>query len=135
LDYDWTAAYDAQVVGSIGHLHDGGSNTEVLVDGKLTCDNVAQYGTKPEFVQSMPPMGGAEAGHSHSGPTKHLSDMSVCHGKSLPYPEMKKGQKWTLKAHYDFDKFQGMKHEDGSLDEVMGIEIMFVRRKNSGKSA
>lgn len=130
LDYTWTAAYDGEVVGAIGHLHDGGDKTQLLVDGKLTCDNGASYGGKPEFVNA--PMDGAMAGgHSHGGATKHISDMTICHGKSVPYPHMRKGQKWQLKAFYDFDKNPGMKHENGAWDEVMGIEIMFVRRKNS----
>jgi hypothetical protein len=61
--------------------------------------------------------------------------MKVCHGEEFPHKQMKKGQVWNLKAHYDFTKFKGMQHEDGSLDEVMGIEIVFVRRKNSGAAA
>jgi hypothetical protein len=66
------------------------------------------------------------------GATTHISDINVCNGTSLPQKQMKKGQNWSLKAHYDFDKFKGMQHDDGTWDEIMGIELLFVRRKNSG---
>jgi hypothetical protein len=128
IDWDWKAAYDAEIVGSIGHLHDGGTKTQIFVDGKMACENVASYGTKPEFVQ--PEMSGMSA-HSHGAPTKHISDMSTCFGNSLSHSQMKKGQKWTLKAHYDFDQNKGMQHDDGAWDEVMGIEFIFVRKRNA----
>lgn len=111
-------------------MHDGGLKTQLLVDGKPTCDNFAKYGGKPEFVS--PPMPAGSTGHSHGGATKHISDMNVCFGKEgFAYPQMKKGQVWTLKSVYDFDQNLGMKRENGDWDEVMGIEIMFVRKKGA----
>ncbi|KAF2401129.1 hypothetical protein EJ06DRAFT_581331 [Trichodelitschia bisporula] len=132
LDYQWTASFDGELIGAIGHLHDGGERTTLAIDNKLTCTNVAKYGTKPEFIQPAslnvaPPTAG---GHTHGGDMPHISDMNVCHGPSLVGgTSMRKGQVWTLKAYYDLDKYRGMAHEDGSLEEVMGIEILFVRRK------
>lgn len=101
----------------------GGANTKVYVDGKETCDNVARYGTKPEFVQSN------NTGHHADSATSHISEIKPCYGNSLIHKEMKKGQNWNLTANYDMDKFKGMRHADGSLEEVMGIEIVYVRRK------
>jgi hypothetical protein len=103
--------------------HIGGANTKVFVDGKETCDNVARYGTKPEFVQTN------NTGHHADSATSHISEIKPCHGDSLIHKEMKKGQNWNLTAYYDMNKFKGMRHADGSLEEVMGIEIMYVRRK------
>jgi hypothetical protein len=42
---------------------------------------------------------------------------------------MKKGQVWRLQADYDFKKSNGMVHSDGSLDEVMGLSVLFIRTK------
>ncbi len=122
----------------LGHLHDGkslkyqrsqfnlitplgGTRTLLSVDGKLVCDSVATYGGTPDFVSKA-----STAGHGHQGPTKHLSDMRLC-GKELSNVQMKRGQKWRLQADYDFNKFKGMMHEDGSWDEVMGIQLAYVR--------
>ena len=102
----------------------GGTRTLLTVDGKLACDSTATYGGKPEFISK------SIDGHSH-GPTTHLSDMHICHGKGLANDEIKKGQKWRLQADYDFDKFQGMMHDDGSLDTVMGIQLVFVKIKSN----
>src|ERR1700742_1100898 len=51
LDYTWTSSLNGEVIGSIGHLHDGGDTVTLSVDGQNTCTNVAKYGTKPEYVQ------------------------------------------------------------------------------------
>jgi len=96
----------------------------MTVNGKETCQNNAQYGTKPEFIQKMD-----EGGHGH-GATKHISEMNVCSGKSLLVKKMEKGQKWNLRAWYDMDKNKGMQHEN-ALDAVMGISITFVRTKGA----
>lgn len=95
----------------------------MAVEGKQTCENVAKYGTTPEYVNEK------VMGVHATGAKKHISDMKPCYGPDFPVKEMKKGQMWTHRADYDFDKNLGMKHEDGSWDEVMGIEIMFVRVK------
>lgn len=127
LGYNWTSTIDGQVIGSIGHVHDGGVKMTFGLQGEPTtdCENIATYGTKPEFVQ---PIHAVDGPHGH-GATAHISDMSVCHGAGLPQKETKKGQIWSLKAFYDFDKFKGMANEDGSWDKVMGLALLFVRTK------
>jgi hypothetical protein len=135
LDYTWTvpSKFKGEVIGSIGHGHDGATETILKVDGKATCTNPAKYGTKPEWIQK--PMAG---GHGH-GATLHISDMAPCYGAEFPNKEVTPGQKWTLVANYDFDKNKGNVHEDklpdGTMkitpDEVMGIAITFVRVKGA----
>jgi hypothetical protein len=61
------------------------------------------------------------------GSTTHLSNMKVCFGKDLTNNKVRKGQKWRLQAHYDFNKNQPMLQEDGSLETVMGIQLVYVR--------
>lgn len=53
---------------------------------------------------------------------KHVSYMGACTAANgLNIKKMEKGQKWVLKAEYDFKTWPGMKGEDGKWDEVMGI--------------
>lgn len=53
---------------------------------------------------------------------KHISKISPCgQSKGLDVKEIKKGQKLTLAANYDFEKWPGMKEPDGSWDQVMGL--------------
>lgn len=106
-----------------GHLHDGGTRTLLTVDGQLVCDSVAEYGGKPEFISKA----GAEGGHSHGGATTHISGMNVCEGSKIANNAMKRGQKWRLQADYDFSKFKGVLHDDGELDSVMGIQLVYVK--------
>jgi hypothetical protein len=57
---------------------------------------------------------------------KHVSNMGICsNGNGLGLKQVKRGQNWTLKAIYDFDKWPGMKGDDGKWDEVMGIGTFF----------
>jgi hypothetical protein len=99
-------------------------------DGKMACDSKSAYGTKPEFVGRPAAGTGSAGGHSHGGAgMKHISEQPVCQQSTLANKTMKKGQNWELKSYYDFDAWQGNTHSDGTLDEVMGIAIMYVRRK------
>lgn len=125
----WTADFNGEILGVAGHLHDGGTDIVIETDGKRACESVAGYGEKPEFVSSaaMPGMDG----HSHAG-MPHISSMTWCtrnNGK-LNVRDLKKGQRWVLKANYDYRKFAGMTHGNGKQDNIMGIAIMFVRVKN-----
>jgi hypothetical protein len=123
VDYSWKSTINGQVIGSIGHLHDGGENITLTVDGKNTCNNLARYGTKPEYVQKT------AMGHHSGGALTHISELPACYGSQFPLKEMKAGQNWTIAANYDFNQNMGMKHEDGDWDSVMGIGIMYVRIK------
>lgn len=97
----------------------------MYVDHAETCENIALYGTKPAFVQTVV-MPGALA----EGATSHISEQKPCYGDKLPLKTMKKGQVWTNTADYDFDAHKGMKTDEGGWDAVMGIQIVFVRLKN-----
>jgi hypothetical protein len=121
----WDSNVNGDIIGLAGHLHDGGTNVVVEADGKLVCDSIASYGGSPEFLSKPQPE--PSSGHSHGG-TEHISDMTACTpGKGLGIPEIKNGQQWSLKAVYDFGKFKGMVRDNGNLDSVMGIAIMYVR--------
>jgi hypothetical protein len=106
-----------------GHLHDGGQNVQILVDGKPTCTSAATYGGSPEYMEKP-----STSSHSHGsgGAIKHISKMDQCFGDLLPYQSIVPGQKLELRALYDYRKNNGMAHKDGKQDHVMGIAIVWV---------
>jgi hypothetical protein len=112
----WTPNFNGEIMGAAGHLHDGGTNVHLLVDDELVCDSSATYGGSPEFIGKG--MGG---GH-HGGPTAHISNMSLClAGKTFGgVTKVQSGQKWNLKALYDYSAHPGMSHGGGKQDTVMG---------------
>lgn len=122
LNSTWTSTIDAEVIGILGHLHDGGLESTIHVDDKLACNNEAGYGGSPAYISKgmseMPGMDNMTAGVS----MKHISHISPC-GQSggLNVREIKKGQILTLTANYDFEKWPGMKGADGSWEQVMGL--------------
>lgn len=54
--------------------------------------------------------------------------MSRCTSQTFTNKQVKVGQKWGIRAYYDYEKHGGMMH-DGVQDKVMGIAIMYVRVK------
>lgn len=117
----WTSTLDGAIMGITGHLHDGGQSVGIDVDGQRVCDSVATYGGTPGSKSSKSPMGAG-------GATVHISGMSRCVGPTMPLKMVKKGQKWTLSAFYDYNKSLGMLEPDGKQSDVMGIAVMFFRR-------
>lgn len=55
--------------------------------------------------------------------------MSLCVGDSLGIKQLKKGQRWVLKAHYDYSKDRGNLNDVGKQEPIMGIAIMYVKIK------
>ncbi|KAE9963396.1 hypothetical protein BLS_009335 [Venturia inaequalis] len=115
----WTANFDGDIIGAAGHLHDGGQQIILDVDGQQACNSEASYGGSPEYIAKT-------AMHPGSA-TEHISKMSLCVGDSMTVKKLQKGQKWKLRAEYDYNKNKGMIHEKGKQSTVMGISIMFVR--------
>jgi hypothetical protein len=152
----WIANFDGEVLGVGGHIHDGGTHLEVIMGKDVACKSLAYYGSgqdarsRAEIVQkggvpsanikqstgsSSMSSGKSGGGHDHAG-GQHIIAMSVCgtlagHNGSpvspLTIAKVSKGQSWTIKAHYDYKQFDGMKNNKGGMDNVMGIAIMFVK--------
>ncbi|KAF2428039.1 hypothetical protein EJ08DRAFT_719738 [Tothia fuscella] len=119
----WVANFDGEIIGAAGHLHDGGQRVTLEVDGKQVCNSEAKYGETKEYVQ-------AKAMHANpNSATEHISSMSVCMGPKFLQKDLVKGQKWKLRAEYDYNKNKGMMHGNGKQSTVMGIAIMYVRVK------
>jgi hypothetical protein len=116
----WKANFEGDIIGAIGHLHDGGQKVTLDVDGKRICSSDASYGTSPEFVSRQ------KMGNPNSA-TEHISDMTACVNGKMGVSKLVKGQTWKLRAEYDYAKNKGSVHENGKQSNVMGIAIMWVK--------
>lgn len=123
--HSWKSTLTGEILGYAGHLHDGGDNVILDVDGKDVCTSQATYGGNKEYIATMAPMGNPNSA------TVHISKMSICQGSTLNTPMMKAGQSWTLRANYDYNKNKGMLGEDGHQEDIMGIAIMCKLHLNS----
>ena len=88
-----------------GHLHDGGTELEVVRNGKPFCTSRAGY------------------------EKDHVTEMSACSGM-----EYSTGDRFEIKARYDTKKHKPMRHADGELEPVMGIALVYAVMDHSGKS-
>jgi hypothetical protein len=129
---------------------------DLIADGKQVCKSTSVYGTDKEIMDraraiirgEVPPLppgvsGGstpaAKAAHSKGHhDIRHIMSMSICDpklkdAKGLPVvpfaiSRVKKGQRWVLKASYDYNAHPGMKKGNtNNMQSVMGIAIMFVK--------
>jgi hypothetical protein len=152
----WTANFNGDILEAGGHLHDGGTAIDLVVDGKNVCKSTPVYGTDAEIMNraraiirgEVPPLppgvsGGstpaAKEAHSKGHhDIRHIMSMSICdptvkNTKGLPIApfgisKVKKGQRWVLKASYDYKAHPGMKKGNtNNMQTIMGIAIMFVK--------
>jgi hypothetical protein len=153
----WTANFNGEILEAGGHLHDGGTAVDLIVDGKTVCKSTSVYGTDAEIMNraraiirgEVPPLPSGISGGltpaAHAAGSKghhdirHIMSMSICgpkigkDSKGLPIVPMgisrvKTGQRWVLRANYDYIAHPGMKKGNtNNMQSVMGIAIMFVK--------
>ena len=105
MEDHWTMSLSGEVVSFMNHLHDGGLSLQVIKSGKTVCDSAARYGESAGFVDAKMP---------------HISSMSEC-----PDLTVQEGEKWWVKARYDFDKHSPMM-EGSTPAPVMGIALLYI---------
>lgn len=93
-----TTHFNGKVAAIGGHLHDGGTHLEILKNGKPICNTQAAY------------------------KGDHISQMSTCSDATPVAP----GDRWSLSAHYDTSEHVPMANNDGSLEPVMGIALVYI---------
>lgn len=151
----WKTNFDGEVLEAGGHLHDGGTAIDLIVDGKTVCTSTPTYGTDSEIMAraraaikgEVPPLPAnagtaapmamsANGGHAHMN---HIMAMTICSEKNtlpnkglpvVPFNirQVKKGQSWVLRATYDYKLHPGMKKGNtNNMSTVMGIAIMYVK--------
>jgi Stress up-regulated Nod 19 len=101
-----TMTQSGYIIGSRGHLHDGGVNIQLKINDKIICNSQAMYGTNGQTMQS-------EDGKSWEA----LSEMSQCTG---PW-KVNMGDQVFIEANYDLDKHPARKHAHGGMAEEMGL--------------
>lgn len=88
-----------------GHLHDGGTELEVMRNEKPFCTSRAGY------------------------EKEHIAEMSTC--SALEYS---RGDSFKIRGRYDTKKHKPMQHADRELEPVMGIALVYAVTDHSGKS-
>ncbi|KAF2433288.1 hypothetical protein EJ08DRAFT_73787 [Tothia fuscella] len=127
--YPWEIPYDAELLGSNGHMHDGARNMEIFHNEKMICTSIPTYSNKTTAGSMGSPSdtGGAAMRHSHGKrdiPLKggNYTNTEIPHiARQIPCifdPPVKvmKGDKMYLIANYDFDQHPGMQNEKGELE-------------------
>jgi hypothetical protein len=90
----WESPYEGQMVFVSGHLHDGGTTTEVYRNSELLCNSVTSYGTNAAYVRKD---------GMNMGPTEHISKVTGCSDMG----PIHKGDKYNVQVTYDFDTHPG----------------------------
>lgn len=88
-----------------GHLHDGGTQLEVIQNGKIVCITEAAYG-----------------GSGSPSELHHISKMMQCADIIFVKP----GDELSIVAYYDAVRHQLMSTNDDILEPVMGIALAYV---------
>ncbi|TLD18682.1 hypothetical protein E2P81_ATG11592 [Venturia nashicola] len=123
----WTSPYGGEMLGVGGHLHDGGTHLDILINDKTICKSDAEYTTQSDgspMSMGRRSLGRRDGPHGAGGAAPgttdgkaHIREMSTCSMMG----KINKGDKVHIEANYEFSKFPGMK-----ATEIMGIAIMYA---------
>jgi hypothetical protein len=109
----WTSSHTGAIVFVGGHLHDGGTTLEVVKNSQVICETKAEY----DMYHSPSP----------SVSNEHISKISTCADVGSTVP----GDKWTVVANYNTSLRTPMARMDGTLEEVMGISLVYVAQNHA----
>jgi len=130
----WKPNFSGEILGMAGHLHDGGSSVEVMVNNQPICNSEAIYGEKPEYVYTMGNMNMDMKGAMKAA-KNHISTMTLCYGGAqtkIPIKTISPDQTWVIRGHYDYGKFAGNLNDEGKQEDIMAIAIMYVKVPKGG---
>jgi hypothetical protein len=119
----YKAIQDSQVLMMYGHVHDGGIHTEIMVNGKVTCDSLAYY--QDMVIPANQTTTGALGGHGHAkrdGGNSHILAFGECTDVGM----IKKDDEITTKVYYDFTKRPATLMANGKEDALMGISMTYL---------
>jgi len=127
-----TTTVAGKLLYSIGHMHDGGTDMRLFVNGNLVCKSIMHYNARPGYSPKGAEMGGMEGmghggaaaasggGHAHGG-MAHISDPGAC----TNFGEVKRGDRMTAEAWYDAVKYPLMEH-NGKKENLMGNMRVYI---------
>ena len=111
----WKSTVSGEIVFVGAHLHDGGTHLAIRRNDEIICDSVATYGGDPAYVS--PPMVGMPGTEM-----EHISYQSACPNVGA----LSVGDTMNITAYYDTARRAPMVGNDGSLEPIMGISIVYV---------
>ncbi|TLD30278.1 hypothetical protein E2P81_ATG06931 [Venturia nashicola] len=112
----WTSPIEGTLLTTVGHLHDGATHLEVMLNNKTVCDSKAVYGGNPEYVPT------AKTLQLGAPKMEHITKYSPC----ADFGKIKKGDQISLKGYYDFEKNSPGLGTSGMPTGVMGIAMMYL---------
>jgi hypothetical protein len=112
----WTSSIDGRLLNTVGHMHDGSTEFHILQNGKNICTSKAVYDDNPEYIPA------AEAISKGATLMSHITRYTPC----LDIGEIRKGDKFTVAADYDFLEHAPLKNKIGTHSDVMGLAMVFV---------
>jgi hypothetical protein len=98
----WQAPFDGFILMTGGHMHDGGTSVEILLNDNLICTSVPTY--RKTGVEHGA-MSRSDSGSAHNMEIEHIVAQSRC-----VFPDgipIKKGDRMYLRANYDFRQHAG----------------------------
>jgi hypothetical protein len=101
----WKSTVSGPILTARGHLHDGGINSTLYVNGNAVCKTDQSYSPRDGFTDA-------------AGVT-HLSGVSEC----VEVGTLHEGDEVYMEAVYDGSKV--LKH-NGKLDDIMAVVFMYV---------
>jgi hypothetical protein len=117
---DWIPDFSGDIIMAGGHVHDGGTNLKLSLDGKELCDSKASYEPPKRLTSQVDSRTGT------SGKFEHVRAMSGCFGDTERPTKIKAGQHWRIEGLYDFEKHKPSAHGEDN-DTIMGISLMYIR--------
>jgi len=125
-----TSGYSGALLYAIGHMHDGGSDMRLFVNGKQVCKSVMHYNLRPGYTPPSGGMAGMSHGHSNvvsvpgsqsHGGSDHISDPGAC----INFGNISKGDRLSSEAWYDAVAHPLMEH-NGKKENLMGNMRVYV---------
>jgi len=126
--------YSGKLLYAIGHMHDGGSDMRLFVNGKLVCKSIMHYNLRPGYTPPGGAGGMAHGGHSNvvnvpgeiknvsgGGGMEHISDPGAC----TDFGSVSVGDSLTSEAWYDAIAHPLMEH-NGKKENLMGNMRVYV---------
>jgi hypothetical protein len=107
--------HDGELLYANGHMHDGGVEVHLFVNGKLSCTSKQLYANRRGHYNE--PNDGTILSHMVMPAGSHISDVGVC----KDWGTVKKGDSLTVKGWFDANEHKQMMNGKGRLEEQMGI--------------
>jgi hypothetical protein len=121
----WISYIEGPMLGASGHVHNGGSEVQLVHNGEQAYVLNFGYGASSEPVQSPalenpnPRLHRRQAGMPGM---KYISNTTIC----VDLGTLKMGDTLRVEASYDTGEYMPMVDNDGVIEEVMGMFLVLI---------